>query len=102
MHGGGKEIDAALAMAGIPKRQVDGLRVTDAATLDVVVSVLAGAINTRLVAAVRRTGARPVGLTGRRRRRRDGEARAPIVTVAGATVDLGLVGAPVPARRRRC
>ena len=37
VHGGGKEIDAALATAGIPKQQVDGLRVTDAPTLDVVV-----------------------------------------------------------------
>ena len=64
VHGGGREIDAALNTAGIPKQQVDGLRVTDARTLDVVVSVLAGAINTRLVAAVRRAGANPVGLTG--------------------------------------
>ena len=39
VHGGGKEIDAALAKAGIPKQQVDGLRVTDQATLDVVVAV---------------------------------------------------------------
>ena len=59
VHGGGKEIDAALATAGIPKQQVDGLRVTDARTLDVVVAVLAGAINTKLVAAVRRAGGRP-------------------------------------------
>jgi acetylglutamate kinase len=63
VHGGGREIDAALAQAGIPKQQVDGLRVTDARTLDVVVAVLAGAINTRLVAAVRAAGAKPVGLT---------------------------------------
>ena len=75
VHGGGKEIDAALALAGIPKRQVDGLRVTDAPTLDVVVAVLAGSINTRLVAAVREAGGAPVGLTGRRRRRRSGETR---------------------------
>ena len=76
--------------AGIPKQQVDGLRVTDAPTLDVVVAVLAGAINTRLVAAVRRAGGKPVGLTG---------ADATVATVqargadrrasAGATVDLG-------------
>src|SRR5205085_5784063 len=50
VHGGGKEIDAALRAAGIEKRQVDGLRITDRATLDVVVSVLAGTINTRFVA----------------------------------------------------
>jgi acetylglutamate kinase len=95
VHGGGKEIDAALAVAGIPKRQVDGLRVTDAATLDVVVSVLAGAINTRLVAAVRRAGGRPVGLTGADAAVATVKRAAPIQSVAGGRVDLGLVGNPV-------
>jgi len=64
VHGGGREIDAALKRAGIAKRQVEGLRVTDAATLDVVVEVLAGAVNTRLVAAIVKAGGRAVGLTG--------------------------------------
>lgn len=95
VHGGGKEIDAALAVAGIPKRQVDGLRVTDAPTLDVVVSVLAGAINTRLVAAVRAAGARPVGLTGADATVATVKRAAPVTTVSGEKVDLGLVGAPV-------
>ena len=52
VHGGGREIDAALAQVGIPKRQVDGLRVTDRETLNIVVSVLAGSINTNFVAAI--------------------------------------------------
>src|SRR6185436_11718228 len=95
VHGGGREIDAALNTAGIPKQQVDGLRVTDARTLDVVVSVLAGAINTRLVAAVRRAGARPVGLTGADATVATVKRAAPIVTVDGDRVDLGLVGAPI-------
>ena len=95
VHGGGKEIDAALTTAGIPKQQVDGLRVTDAPTLDVVVAVLAGAINTRLVAAVRRAGGKPVGLTGADANVATVKRAAPIVSVAGASVDLGLVGAPV-------
>jgi acetylglutamate kinase len=95
VHGGGKEIDAALATAGIPRQQVDGLRVTDARTLDVVVSVLAGAINTRLVAAIRRAGGRPVGLTGADATVATVKRAAPITSVAGARVDLGLVGAPV-------
>jgi acetylglutamate kinase len=95
VHGGGKEIDAALATAGIPKQQVDGLRVTDAPTLDVVVAVLAGAINTRLVAAVRCAGGKPVGLTGADATVATVKRAAPIVSVAGASVDLGLVGAPV-------
>lgn len=95
VHGGGKEIDAALATAGIPKQQVDGLRVTDARTLDVVVAVLAGAINTRLVAAIRGAGGKPVGLTGADATVATVKRAAPITTVAGARVDLGLVGAPV-------
>ena len=94
VHGGGKEIDAALAVAGIEKRQVDGLRVTDAATLDVVVAVLAGTINTRLVAAVRRAGGAPVGLTGADATLGLVRRAEPIVSTAGETVDLGLVGAP--------
>jgi len=95
VHGGGREIDTALATAGIPKQQVDGLRVTDARTLDVVVAVLAGAINTRLVAALRRAGARPVGLTGADSSVVTVRRAAPVATVAGARVDLGLVGSPI-------
>lgn len=94
VHGGGREIDAALATAGIPRQQVDGLRVTDARTLDVVVAVLAGAINTRLVAAVRRAGARPVGVTGADAAVVTVRRAAPIASVAGPKVDLGLVGSP--------
>ena len=95
VHGGGREIDAALAAAGIPKQQVDGLRVTDAPTLDVVVAVLAGAINTRLVAALRKAGARAVGLTGADASVATVRRTAPITSVAGARVDLGLVGSPI-------
>jgi acetylglutamate kinase len=94
VHGGGKEIDAALKTAGIPKRQVEGLRITDAATLDVVVSVLAGTINTRFVAALGTSGVRAVGLSGV-----DGRlglsVEAPAHrTVDGQLVDLEQVGIP--------
>ncbi len=71
------------------------LRVTDAPTLEVVVSVLAGAINTRLVAAVRRPGARPVGLTGADAEVVTVKRAAPVASVAGPRVDLGLVGQPI-------
>jgi acetylglutamate kinase len=101
VHGGGKEIDAALSLAGIPKQQVDGLRVTDERTLEVVVAVLAGAINTRLVAAARRAGAKPVGLTGADATVATVKRATPILTVAGERVDLGLVGAPVANGRPR-
>jgi acetylglutamate kinase len=94
VHGGGKEIDAALKAAGIEKRQVDGLRITDDATLEVVVSVLAGAVNTRFVAALTTAGIAAVGLTGA-----DGpcglcEAAPPHRSLDGRTVDLGRVGIP--------
>ena len=64
VHGGGREIDAALAAAGIPKRQVDGARSPTPPTLDLVVAVPAGTINTRFVAAINAAGGRAVGLTG--------------------------------------
>ena len=95
VHGGGKEIDRALATAGIPKVQVDGLRVTDAPTLDIVVAVLAGAINTRLVAAVRAAGARPVGLTGADAGVVSVRRAGALTATSGEQVNLGLVGAPV-------
>jgi acetylglutamate kinase len=94
VHGGGREIDAALKTAGIEKRQVDGLRITDTATLDIVVAVLAGAVNTRFVAGLGAAGVRAVGLTGA-----DGgcglsEPAPPHRTVDGQIVDLGKVGIP--------
>jgi acetylglutamate kinase len=99
VHGGGKEIDAALALAGIPKRQVDGLRITDAPTLDIVISVLAGTINTRLVAAVRKAGGTAVGLTAADAAVATMRRAAQIVSVSGERVDLGLVGAPAGSDR---
>ncbi len=94
VHGGGKEIDAALKIAGIEKRQVEGLRITDGPTLDVVVSVLAGIVNTRFVAALSAAGVGAVGLTGA-----DGgcglsEVAPPHTTVDGRSVELGRVGLP--------
>lgn len=94
VHGGGREIDRALARAGIAKRQVDGLRVTDNDTLDIVVEVLAGAVNTRFVSAIVRAGGRAVGLTGA------DAGLVPVVkapahrAVNGDVVDLGRVGQP--------
>jgi acetylglutamate kinase len=96
VHGGGKEIDAGLKTAGIPKRQVEGLRITDAPTLDVVVSVLAGAINTRLVAALNHAGVNAVGLTGADARCGLVDPAPPHRTVDGRLVDLERVGIPSP------
>ena len=97
VHGGGREIDAALAQVGIPKRQVDGLRVTDPDTLNIVVSVLAGTINTRFVAAINAAGGKAVGLTGADAGVAPVEKAALHKATSGETVDLGMVGIPVKA-----
>ena len=101
VHGGGKEIDAALKVAGLEKRQVDGLRITDEPTLDVVVAVLAGTVNTRFVAALTSARVAAVGLTG-------ADAACGLADVAprhravdGRTVDLGCVGIPSPEAETR-
>ena len=98
VHGGGREIDAALAQVGIPKRQIDGLRVTDEDTLNIVVSVLAGSINTKFVAAINAAGGKAVGLTGADAGVAPVKKAAPHKATSGETVDLGLVGMPVPAK----
>src|SRR5262245_48860905 len=64
VHGGGRAIDAELDRRAIAPKKVDGLRITDRPTLDVVVSVLAGSANTELVAALVAHGVPAVGLTG--------------------------------------
>jgi len=94
IHGGGKEVDAALKRAGLEKRQVDGLRITDDATLNVVVSVLAGAVNTRLVAALTAAGVKAVGLTGADAHCGLVDAAPPHHAVDGRVVELGRVGIP--------
>ncbi|MFI5177416.1 MAG: acetylglutamate kinase [Vicinamibacterales bacterium] len=93
-HGGSRAIDAELGRRGIAPKKVDGLRVTDSATLDVVVAVLAGTANTELVAALVAAGVAAVGLTGVDA----GLGRATRVaahrSTTGAVVDLGSVGDP--------
>jgi acetylglutamate kinase len=94
VHGGGRAIDADLKARGKAPHFVDGLRVTDADTLATVVAVLAGRINTALVAALGAAGVKAVGLTGA-----DGSIGLSVLapalqTSAGTTADLGLVGIP--------
>jgi len=95
VHGAGRAIDAELTRRQVVARKVDGLRVTDAATLEAVVAVLAGSANTDLVAAMNTAGVPAVGLTGVDagfgRARRASAYR----TTSGAVVDLGLVGDPM-------
>ena len=64
VHGGGPEISAMLKMIGHESKFVDGLRYTDATTMDIVQSVLCGKVNKDLVAQLNRLGGRAIGLCG--------------------------------------
>ncbi len=64
VHGGGEEVTARATALGLPTKKVDGQRVTDRALLDVVVEVLAGRVNGRIVNALADAGVPAVGLSG--------------------------------------
>lgn len=101
VHGGGRAIDADLKARGKAPRFVDGLRVTDADTLDTVVAVLAGRINTAFVAALNAAGVSAVGLTGADAGLGLSTVAPPLSTTSGSTADLGLVGTPSPSASSR-
>lgn len=65
VHGGGKDISALLDKLHIQSQFVDGLRVTDAPTMEVVEMVLGGKINKELVAVIHSLGGEAVGLSGK-------------------------------------
>jgi acetylglutamate kinase len=96
VHGGGPQIGQMLERLGIESRFVDGLRVTDRATMEVVEMVLAGTINKALVAAINAEGGCAIGLTGK-----DGGliaarkiVRTRIHGGVRSETDLGFVGEP--------
>lgn len=64
VHGGGPQITRAMDAAGIESRFVDGLRITDPATIEIVSQVLTGSITPALVTRLNQAGARAVGLSG--------------------------------------
>lgn len=64
VHGGGKRISEWLDRLGVPTRFEGGLRVTDAASLEVAAAVLRGVVNSELVAGLRDVGVDAVGLSG--------------------------------------
>jgi len=98
VHGGGPQIGAMLERLKIKSEFVDGLRVTDQATVDIVEMVLAGSINKQIVTAINQAGGFAVGLSGK-----DGQlirARKLRRTVKDTdsniekVLDLGFVGEP--------
>jgi acetylglutamate kinase len=94
VHGGGPAVTRMSARLGIETRFVDGLRVTDAETLDVATMVLAGKLNTEVVAALVAGGVNAVGLSGV-------DGRMLLARKQGAedgAPDLGFVGEVVHVR----
>jgi acetylglutamate kinase len=98
VHGGGPQIGAMLERLKMKSEFIDGLRVTDRDTVDVVEMVLAGSINKQLAAAINRAGGTAIGLSGRDgrliRARRAVRTRRDPATGAETAVDLGFVGEP--------
>ena len=85
VHGGGPMINALLDKLEIKSEFVNGKRVTDAATMEVVEMVLSGTVNKRIVQAINKQGGRAVGLSGK---------DANLVVCDPADPELGLVGNP--------
>lgn len=84
VHGGGPQIERLLAKLQIPTRFVDGLRVTDEATLEVVEMVLSGLINKQIVKDIQDNGGQAIGLSGK-----DGRL---VMAKQVEGKDIGLVG----------
>jgi acetylglutamate kinase len=98
VHGGGPQIGEMLTKLKIESNFVDGLRVTDEATISIVEMVLAGGINKALVAAIASAGGRAVGVSGKdggliTARKLMAVAKSSDSAIQNA-VDLGFVGEP--------
>jgi acetylglutamate kinase len=65
VHGGGPQIGSLLEKLNIQSSFVDGMRVTDSATMDVVEMVLGGTVNKQIVNLINRNGGKAIGITGK-------------------------------------
>ncbi len=96
VHGGGPQIGSLLERLNIRSEFVDGMRVTDSQTMDVVEMVLGGRVNKEIVASIHRSGGKAIGVTGKdgqliRARRLTIERRGPELE-APEIIDIGHVG----------
>lgn len=65
VHGGGPQVDSLLKQLGRVSDRIDGMRVTDAPTMEVVEMVLGGSVNKSIVSLINQHGGRAIGLTGK-------------------------------------
>jgi len=98
VHGGGPQIGSLLNKLSIPSQFVDGLRVTDDATIEVVEMVLAGSINKQIVSGINAAGGRAIGISGKDGNlvvaRKLERMKLDPNTLQSRLVDLGFVGEP--------
>jgi len=98
VHGGGPQIGAMLKKLNITSSFVDGLRVTDAATMEVVEMVLSGLINKQIVTGINAAGGRAVGFSGKDGNlvvaRKAERTKLDPATGKRVPIDLGFVGEP--------
>lgn len=91
VHGGGKEATRLAQSLGIETKMINGRRITDRETIDVVTMVYAGLVNKRVVSLLQMEGCNAIGLSGA-----DGDAiratRRPPVMIDSESVDFGFVG----------
>ena len=95
VHGGGPQVDSMLKQLGRESDRIDGMRVTDPATMEVVEMVLGGSVNKSIVNLINKHGGRAIGLTGKdanllRAKKLLMEKTAEDGTIQ--KVDLGMVG----------
>ena len=95
VHGGGPQVDSLLKQLGRESDRIDGMRITDAPTMEVVEMVLGGSVNKSIVNLINQHGGQAIGLTGKdghlirarklkmEKKQQDGSIQA---------IDLGLVG----------
>ncbi|HEY7885957.1 MAG TPA: acetylglutamate kinase [Cellvibrionaceae bacterium] len=96
VHGGGPQIGDLLKKLNIESEFVNGMRVTDSATMDVVEMVLGGTVNKQIVSLINRNGGQAIGLTGKdgqliRARKLTVQSKTPEVS-ASEIIDIGHVG----------
>jgi acetylglutamate kinase len=104
VHGGGPQIGQMLERLKIKSSFVDGLRVTDAATVEIVEMVLSGSINKEIVSAINKAGGLAVGLSGKDagliRAKKLERARHDPDSNIEKVLDLGFVGEPYQINNR--
>ena len=96
VHGGGPQIGALLEQLNISTEFVDGMRVTDSRTMDVVEMVLGGSVNKAIVSSINRNGGKAIGVTGKDgqmiRARKMSVSRFSPEMGASEIIDIGHVG----------